>query len=236
MSGQQPRRLITVRIFFSAITRWSFSCDELRGAVDLAGNDGVLVAAGEDARGLEPTARATAPTRRAGRASAARIAAAQRAAGVWRVVRVRPCGRKDARFRRVREGRFCLNGRCVGQIGWYTGGIAVDRRRPDAACGLDQSRRPGPLHQPRAELAGVQPPRARRGPGPDRAAAGTAQVPGHLQLEPRRVLHGPRRRPAAEGAGRHPDRLRGRPDAARGATRADAADGPRAGRRAVPRA
>ena len=25
MSGQQPRRLITVRIFFSAMTRWSFS-------------------------------------------------------------------------------------------------------------------------------------------------------------------------------------------------------------------
>ena len=57
-----------------------------------------------------------------------------------------------------------------------------------------------------------------------------------FELQPRRVLHGPRRRHSAEGAGRHSDRLRRRPDVPQGATGADRRDGPRTGRRAVPRA
>ena len=54
------------------------------------------------------------------------------------------------------------------------------------------ARRAGPLPQPRGFLAGVQRAGARSGGRPELAAAGAGQVPGHLRLEPGRVLHDPR--------------------------------------------
>ena len=60
------------------------------------------------------------------------------------------------------------------------------------------------VHQPRAELAGVQPPRAAGRALRGLAAAGAAEVPGHRQLEPRRVLPGPRGRADAPPGGQGP--------------------------------
>ena len=87
---------------------------------------------------------------------------------------------------------------------------------------------PGPLHQPRAELARVQRARARRGTRPVESPARTAPVPGHLRLEPRRVLRGPRRR--APGAALRQPRAAGHPprrDGAADAVDRDFQEGPR---------
>ena len=54
------------------------------------------------------------------------------------------------------------------------------------------------LFQPRAELAGVQPPGARGSVQPAASAARAGPLPVDLGQQPRRILHGPRRRP--EGA------------------------------------
>ena len=53
-------------------------------------------------------------------------------------------------------------------------------------------------------MAGLQRPRAPRGPRRAEPAAGAGEVPGHLRLQPRRVLPGPRLR--ADGAGRRRER------------------------------
>ena len=73
------------------------------------------------------------------------------------------------------------------------------RRSMGAAPMTDATR-----DQPRAVLARVQPPRARGGPGPERPAPRAREVPRHLQLEPRRVLHGPRGRAQAPDPRRRP--------------------------------
>ena len=65
--------------------------------------------------------------------------------------------------------------------------------------------RPLALFQPRAELARLQPPRARGGVQRGPSAAGAAALPLDLGQQSRRILHGPRRRaqgPAARGRSR----------------------------------
>ena len=86
-------------------------------------------------------------------------------------------------------------------------GAVVDA--PRSAC------RPGSVPQPRAHLARVQPPRAARGGGRAHAAARAREVPRHLGLEPRRVLHEAHRRPEAAGRRRVAGAHRGRPHAGR---------------------
>ena len=101
------------------------------------------------------------------------------------------------------------------------GGAAV--RWPD--------RRSGPLLQPRALLARLQPAGAGAGRGPRGAAAGAAPVLRDLRLQPRRVLHGPGRRAVrpARRRDRRPRPRRPRPG------RADRRDpGPGAGARPPP--
>src|SRR6185295_18701193 len=53
-------------------------------------------------------------------------------------------------------------------------------------------RRSVPVPQSRTQLDGIQSPGSRRSPGPASALAGAVEVPGNLQFEPRRVLHGAR--------------------------------------------
>ena len=78
-------------------------------------------------------------------------------------------------------------------------------RYPISTTGRGSSGRPArsrALHQPRAQLAGVQPARPRSGDLGLSPAARAREVPGDRRLEPRRVLHGAGRHAAEEAARR----------------------------------
>ena len=75
---------------------------------------------------------------------------------------------------------------------------ARSRRRPGGRATAGGPDRPLAVHQPRAELAGVQPARPRSGQRPGAPAARAREVPGHRRGQPRRVLHGPRGHAAEE--------------------------------------
>ena len=68
------------------------------------------------------------------------------------------------------------------------------------------------LFQPRAVLAGVQPPRAGGSVQPGASAARAAALPVDLGLQPRRILHGPRRRAEGPAAAGRRAPFRRRPD------------------------
>ena len=74
-------------------------------------------------------------------------------------------------------------------------------RRRRRAAGPDRIARA--VHQPRAVVAGVQPPGAGGIGQPQSSAARAAALPVDLGQQSRRILHGPRRRPGWPGARRH---------------------------------
>ena len=87
------------------------------------------------------------------------------------------------------------NGAAAGAGPPGRSGRAADVTRDRAG----QSR---PVHQPRAVLARLQPPRGGGGGEPAPSAAGAAALRLDQRVQPRRVLLGPRRRPDRPGQGR----------------------------------
>ena len=131
-----------------------------------------------------------------------------------------------------RSGQGAAGRQAAGQDGRQEGeedGVRNGRRRRRAAGSARIARA---VHQPRAVLAGVQPPGAGGSGQPQPSAARAAALPVDLGQQSRRILHGPRRRPGRPGARRRDGDLRRRPHAGR-AARAHRRAGRRARRRAA---
>ena len=87
--------------------------------------------------------------------------------------------------------------RARSQAEWTT------RRRPSPPTTPSRAARAArALFQPRAELARLQPPRARGSLQPRPSPARAAALPLHLGQQSRRILHGPGRRPQGPAARR----------------------------------